>query len=304
MDNATITSLATLLLVLVSIGQAAILIGQKRQARLELAESYRKRWAEHTSDFAILVFIGNEPGEYYQTVDHEIIDCFNAKLEESNLDKPTVWALNPAKRLLGFMSDLCQRILEGQLTVRDVYPFLGSSFLRQSRGIRNLLYIEASQTKEPISKQALLNHYRVRGEVQDFAVNHSGLTRRCLILIDLMWAEAARLEDLPPEDLARAASAKRTTGHLNRKRLRRECIRLNGSFGWLRAKRLSRYLKFGEYQSWVGVRGLNEKRLRELYFEKSSARIGEQHAKRLMSDIGDKFEALVIIPPKTECCAW
>jgi hypothetical protein len=206
MDNATITALATALLVLVGTGQAAILVGQMRHDRLALAESFRKRWAELASDYGIVVFIGREPGEYYQVLDHEAIETLNARVFEANLQKRTVWAIDPAKRMMGFLADLCERVLEGQLDIRDVYGILGSSFLRQSRPIRNILHVQAPPDDELRSQKVLTNHCRVRGEIQHWAVYHSGLTRRCLILIDLMWAEAARLEDLPPEDLARAAT--------------------------------------------------------------------------------------------------
>lgn len=47
-------------------------------------------------------------------------------------------------------------------------------------------------------------------------------------MIDLLWAEAARLEDLPPYELITAADAKARSGHLNRARLSAEVLRLGG----------------------------------------------------------------------------
>src|SRR5690606_22344670 len=70
-----------------------------------------------------------------------------------------------------------------------------------------------------------------------------------LILIDLLWAEAVRLEDLPPSDIRSAADAKQQHGHLNRDRAFREADRLNGFIHKFRSWRLSQFLRYSEYRS-------------------------------------------------------
>jgi hypothetical protein len=97
--------------------------------------------------------------------------------------------------------------------------------------------------------------------MQDWLIYHDGLRRRCLILIDILWAEAVRLEDLPPSDIRSAADAKIKTGKLNRRRLFNETIRLNGLKKLFLAMNLSRFLKRTEYKSFWNLKGLKKSRL-------------------------------------------
>ena len=83
-------------------------------------------------------------------------------------------------------------------------------------------------------------------------------------MIDLLWAEAARLEDLPPFELRIAAVAKKETGHLNRARLRNEAFRLNRYWTWHRTLLLTRYLRYSEWRQFPWTRGISEKRLNKL----------------------------------------
>ncbi|MNF03587.1 hypothetical protein D3C80_2029400 [compost metagenome] len=83
-------------------------------------------------------------------------------------------------------------------------------------------------------------------------------------MIDLLWAEAARLEDLPPYDMKTAANAKLTTGHLNRARLRVEALRLGGWGAWRRSLRLAKYLRYAEWRRFPWSRGLSKKRMKKL----------------------------------------
>jgi len=76
-----------------------------------------------------------------------------------------------------------------------------------------------------------------------------------------LWAEAARLEDLPPDDMQSAADAKSNTGGLNRKRVFKETIRLNGIINILYAFKLSRFLRKAEYRSWTNWKGIKKARL-------------------------------------------
>lgn len=77
-------------------------------------------------------------------------------------------------------------------------------------------------------------------------------------MLDLLWAEAARLEDLPPSDLIDAANLKETTGKKNRKRLFDECKRINRSILPTQAFCLSQYLLHGEYKKFCFSRGLKK----------------------------------------------
>lgn len=107
----------------------------------------------------------------------------------------------------------------------------------------------------------------VRNELQDWLIYHDGIRRRCLILIDLLWAEAARLEDLPPGDLKSAADAKEQSGHLNRRRLVEECRRLNVLKYGIRGISLSCFLRNAEYKKKGFMPGIDRRRLDELESE-------------------------------------
>lgn len=166
------------------------------------------------------------------------------------------------QKVCGTLGEISTRVLQGHLKVADIYPIFGTQFLRQSRTLRQLLepdYKNAYQTDETTEQ-----HKCVRNEIQDWLVYHDGLRRRCLILIDLLWAEATRLEDLPPYDVKSAADAKRHTGKLNRRRVQQEILKLNGRTKLFLAFKLSRFLRKAEYSSWSNWSGINEKQLSNL----------------------------------------
>lgn len=156
-------------------------------------------------------------------------------------------------------------MLSGQLDVADAYAVFGTAFLRQTQPLRRLLDPSSARNDEyaPDSTRRRL-HKDLQAEVQGWLMYHEGVRRRCLILIDLLWAEAARLEDLPPSDVRRAAEAKRSTGGMNRRRLVHECLRLRGLSGARRAHALARFLKHAEFRRWYGFAGLRARRLDSL----------------------------------------
>lgn len=269
------TAAATGLLALIGIVQATVLIGQRKQQRLDWAEVYRKRWGDISDDWAKVVYIGSTHGSFYQVGDHEHIKKLDAAVHEITGDYRTMWSLNAARNVCGILSDACQRIMQGQLYIQEIYPIFGTEFLRVSIALRVILdanYLNSGfKFQDGIEK----NHDVLRSDLQDWLIYHDGIRRRCLIFIDLLWAEAARLEDLPPDDLIRAASAKRTTGRLNRKRLKKEVVRLNGFFALYRALQLARFLRHAEYRRVPFSRGLNQKHLES---------INKEWTKRILRD--------------------
>jgi hypothetical protein len=154
----------------------------------------------------------------------------------------------------------------GRLSVADVYPVFGTEFLRQTRPLRRLLDPTAvSRTDDDWKPQRSKDpHYDVQSQLQDWLTYHDGVRRRCLVLIDLLWAEAARLEDLPPEDVRKAADAKLATGGQNRKRVLQECLRLRGARGLAWGLLLSRFLRRAEYRTFWHPVGLSRNRLQSL----------------------------------------
>jgi hypothetical protein len=272
MDNNDITAIATVLLVVVGVGQVVVLIvqlflliSQKNTQKIDLVEVYRKRWSEYKEDFGVLVFIGREQEEYYQVIDIEKVARLNQQVKGNVLNKPTIWARDSDRNIGNLFSDICIRILKGNLTVQEVYPILGTEILRQSLPLRQILergYLHGgNRWNSTVCTDLRYKHLQVRTEVQDWLIYHDGIRRRCLILIDLLWAEAARLEDLPPSDLVGAARAKEISGKKNRVRLKKECLRLNGSTHFIFAYKLATFLKYSEYRVMPFCIGLSKKRL-------------------------------------------
>lgn len=261
-DSNFLTAIATVLLVLVGLIQLFVLISQKKQTRIALTEQYRQLWNSLKKHWGNVIFIGRENCEYYQVLNMASIKKLKDETQKHRLDTPTIWALESIQKICGILGEVSTRVLQGHLKVEDIYPIFGTEFLRQSRPLRLLLepqYQNSYQT-DVTNEQ----HKLIRTEIQDWLVYHDGLRRRCLILIDLLWAEAARLEDLPPYDMKSAADSKKKTGNLNRKRVYREIIKLNGASKVFFALTLSRFLRKSEYFSLINWWGIKNSKLSKL----------------------------------------
>jgi len=259
MDSDTLTAIATILFVLVGFAQIIILNSQKRQTRIALIAQYRQLWTNCKKYFGDVIFIGREIGEYYQIHNQTKLKELEKLVSQHTLDEPTTWALESIQNVFNVLDELTIRILQGHLKVSDTYPIVGTGFLRHSRPLRQLLDSEYHSTY--LANLSDKNHRRIHTEMQDWLIYHDGLRRRCLILIDILWAEAVRLEDLPPSDIRSAADAKIKTGKLNRSRVFKETIRLNGFRKICLAIDLSEFLRRAEYKSFWNYRGLKKSRL-------------------------------------------
>ncbi|WP_203008580.1 hypothetical protein [Pseudomonas paraversuta] len=263
MGDAMITAIATGLLVLVGLAQVVILIGQRRQLRLDLAESYRRRWTECRKDWAGLVFIGRASGEFYQVGDRETVKMLERAVEQYDGRSRDAWVSDSVRSVTSMLSDISLRILQGQLHVSDVYPIFGTELLRHSRALRVLLDVEYMHSGYGLCDDPdhVCKHDYLRGHVQEWLIYHDGIRRRCLILIDLLWAEASRLEDLPPPELKSAADAKKLSGKDSRSRLFSEFRRLNGVTAFRRGLQLRSFLRHAEYRQKLSKTGIDPKRL-------------------------------------------
>lgn len=264
---AELTALSTVFLAMVGAAQVVILSGQRLQQRLDWAETYRRRWAELKEDWATVVFLGRGAEDYYQVAHHETLQKLRKASMAGSQGIASSWAQASVKNVCGMFSDLCSRVLQGQIKINEIYPIFGTELLRQGVPLRALLDNKISSCHEygsigPNEEQS--KHNRLRNEMVTWLNCHDGIRRRCLILIDLLWAEAARLEDLPPYELAEAANAKLHTGHLNRARVRTEAMRLNGWWAWGKTRWFIRHLRHAEWQKCEWSRGLSEKRIKEL----------------------------------------
>lgn len=267
MNEIQLTALATVFLVLVGGAQVAVLLGQRHQQRLDWAEMYRRRWIELKGDWATVAFLGRRASDYYQIAHHETLQQLREATQATSNEVASSWAQASVRNICGMLSDLCSRILQGHMQIRDVYPIFGSELLRQGAPLRVLLdgesgHLQCYGSMGPTEEER--RHDNLRSEMITWLVCHDGIRRRCLIMIDLLWAEAARLEDLPPYELVAAANAKLKTGHLNRLRLRTEAFRLNQWWSWRRPLRLSRYLRHSEWRRFPWSMGLSKTRLSQL----------------------------------------
>ena len=100
--------------------------------------------------------------------------------------------------------------------------------------------------------------------MQDWLIYHDGIRRRSLILVDLLWAEAFRLEDLPPNEIESAAESKLKSGKENKSRVFYETYRLNGIMGLIRAFSLYLFLNHSEYKTMFKRKGISKDRLAKL----------------------------------------
>lgn len=261
MDSNLITALATTLLVIVGLAQIIVLITQHRQNQLNLLEIYRRRWNNLYHDWATVIFIGKENNAYYQVADTGYLKELKINRSKICLHTPTIWALKSSHLIFSFLSDTCIKILQGQLDIKDFYPLLSTEFLRHSRALRILLDNSYPSYCEPNSDK---NHILLQREIQEWLIYHDGIRRRCLMLIDLLWAEAVRIEDLPPQDIKKAANAKIKSGILSRRRVWSEVFLLNGLFGIYFAVKYYCFLYHSEYRSFWNRNGISRKRLKQL----------------------------------------
>jgi hypothetical protein len=262
MDSGTLTAIATILLVLVGFAQILILNSQKQQTRIALITQYRQLWTKYKEYFGNVIFIGRETGEYYQIHNQSKLKELQELVSQYKLDMPTTWALESVQNVFNVLDELTIRMLQGHLKISDTYPIVGTGFLRHNLPLRQLLDSEYHTIY--FSRHSDKNHSQILKEMQDWLIYHDGLRRRCLILIDILWAEAVRLEDLPPSDIRNAADAKKKTGKLNRRRVFKETIRLNGLKKLFLAMKFSRFLKRAEYKSFWNFKGLKKSRLDNL----------------------------------------
>ena len=267
MSDAEMSALATVLLVVVGAAQVMILLGQRLQQRLDWSEMYRRRWIELQKDWAAVIFLGRGASEYYQVAHPEYLQELRKASATTSGDIASSWALFSVRNVCGLFSDLCSRVLQGQIKVHEIYPIFGTELLRQGAPLRVLLdgnneHLLCYGSMGPTEEEA--EHDNLRREMATWLACHDGIRRRCLILIDLLWAEAARLEDLPPYELAAAADSKFVTGYLNRARVKSEVFRLGGGLALIKSIYLAHHLRHAEWKRFLWSRGLSKNRIKIL----------------------------------------
>ncbi|EMY60222.1 hypothetical protein [Leptospira terpstrae] len=256
MENYTFSNFATAALVFIGFAQFAFLFIQHRHNQIVLIEEFRKQFITTKYNLGVLVFLGRSPNEYYQILPKNEINKLKVLLSKSKMSSPTIWALDSAKSFFPFFSGVCLKILQGQLNIQDIYPLFGTELLRHSLPLKRLLE-NTRDENFTVSKK----HMNIRSEIQAWLVYHEGIRRRSLIMLDLLWAEASRLEDLPPSDLISAADKKLETGRINRVRIFEEARRINRPLIPFKEYLLLDFLRHSEYRKFFFLKGLDRNRL-------------------------------------------
>lgn len=260
MEDYIFSNFATSALVIIGFTQVVFLFIQHRHNQIVLIEEFRKQFVTAKYNLGVLVFLGRGINEYYQILSKDEITKLKYFSSKSTMSSPTIWALDSAKSFFPFFSGVCLKILQGQLNIQDIYPLFGSEVLRHSLPLKRLLE-NSKDDYFPVNEK----HLNIRSEIQSWLIYHEGVRRRSLILLDLLWAEASRLEDLPPSDLISAADRKLETGKINRVRIFEEAKRINRPLIPLKEYLLSEFLRHSEYKRFLFLKGLDRNRLCMLY---------------------------------------
>lgn len=294
MNAVGVGALATLGLFLVAGGQLLYAARQAHREQVLMVVELGDRWKGLRRSWDLLLLVSRGPGDYYINTSLEEVQAYAAIVsEDEELDARTedsaeryenlVYRVRPYEMAVQdvgrFLSQIGFLILNGQLRPELAYAILGTEVVRNSRAIRVLTDTHAPplgwkgqiDCKEVGDRQPPPGE-RFRQNLRNWFDYHPGIRRRLLIVLDILWAEAARLEDLERYDLALAATIKERcrTGERNRKRLMKEAVKLGHR---LRGRRLARRLLHAEFQSQFARGGVP----RNLRGEESFVQVSPQY---------------------------
>lgn len=255
-----LTMLLTGLLVAFAAGQVVAIRQQRALAELQVVHELREQWQSVYKEWTGLLVLG---GHFYLDIPEDVADAYPLLLREdvdtyrklvhfnrrsdswdeieSKLPKEEFDIISQRtlafpeefhRSPLGLLATVGSYVLRGRVSPGTAYEVFGSDLTRNSSSVRYVTDLAPNSTY-------YLGYY-------------PGVRRRVLILLDLMWAEAAKRGDLKPleHDKAAETKTKHKTGVRNRRRLRTEQRRLRRampSFG-----RLEWHLTSAEVPSDVG----------------------------------------------------
>lgn len=233
----SVEGLLTGLLVLFAAGQVYVIRQQRLLAELQVVHELREQWQAIRHEWLGMLVLGGhlylditqEASTKYPVLADERIGNYRTVVHfnrrkgswgevQRALDEDELSLLSHGSDLnfpeefhrqpLGLLATVCAYVIRGRLSVGTAYEVFGTDLTRNSSSIRYVTDVAPNST--------YYLHY------------YPGIRRRVLILLDLMWAEAANRGDLDPSERNKAAKAKRDekTGLRNRRRLRAEARRL------------------------------------------------------------------------------
>ena len=194
---------------LIAINQTWLIYVQARQARVELCSNVVDLWQGSRDSWRIMIGAAMR-GSFYSPM---LTPEEDRKIRAVEVWTPgefiqeQIWLSDHCRTALSALSLASDLVLSGRLIPSDLYVILGLDLARRSRPLRDVLFMENS----------VFTHV-------DTMHPQRGQRERILALVDLMWAEAARRDDLSPWVLERAARLKRSgTGDIARKRMVAQC---------------------------------------------------------------------------------
>lgn len=262
----------TVTYVVLTAGLLALAFRQARRDEVSLISALSDRWGRAQGDWVKAMLIARGPTAYYNiaspsethryaTLLSELEECRTAGPNAAGwLDVHQVLANRSreyeeaAGATIELLAGIGLLILRGRLSPSGAYAVLGPQLARNAGSLRMLLPGSNSDGRQGSG---------LAWNVRNWATYRPGVVRRVLILVDVVWAEAVRLGDLAPYELAAAADAKRAgTGKRNRNRLRREISRVS-PMARGRAWKLSRLLRRAEWRHRGRGLGLDRARVTE-----------------------------------------
>lgn len=274
MTAAQAAAAATVGLLILAAGQFALLRRQARREEVLLLAQLIERWNSLQSDWERLILIARGPSSYYlisptdDTARYR--DLLAARLDEARTPGDhSRWLTvshelhiyrRAAEACLRFFATTCLLVLNARLTSELLYAVFGTELPRNSGAIRALLdypdqdpdslgfdLTDFTGAGDSPDQAAMRAEETMRFIARDWVGYQPGIRERVLILIDILWAEAAKREDLNGRDLILAAEVKRKlqTGARNRRRVRRAAARGGHP---IRGLKLSRLLRSSEFR--------------------------------------------------------
>lgn len=250
--------------------EVALLRRQGRQLDIDVERIIASRWDELRHDWQLAILVARGPDDYYVDASSEQIMKYQALVAERVALNAAYWPsdadaaslvelVQPLKddeqieewhvqytslsrearqyelsvrAVLRFLDWLSLLVLRGRIASADLYAIVGIDFVRNSAPLKRLAE-GSDRVEQPSTNAAWWTDY------------YPGMRQRVLILLDVLWAEAARLRDLDISELAGVARHKRSSGSglRNRRRIGR-WARLHGTV-WLAVK-LRRHLRHAE----------------------------------------------------------
>jgi cysteine synthase len=208
---------STVVYVVLTAGLVMLGLRQARRDEVSLIAVLSDRWARAQDDWMKAMLVARGPTNYYNIAAPEE----TARYEGLLADLADLAAMGPgrpgwsgrhqalanrsreyesaAAAVIEQLASISLLVLRGRLSTGGAYAVLGPQLVRNAGSLRILLVRhrgDAGVVSEPARRVGGWAQYR------------PGVVRRVLVLVDLLWAEAARLGDLAPFELASAADAK------------------------------------------------------------------------------------------------